>query len=150
MINESEACTILKNSFIQKGAFSSKIPDASNEFAKTVARPFDMFCVSEYGFYFIEVKYMSSLKSFDLQRIETHQIENLCQIKALNGFANCWIVLAVKAGRGDNRFYFFKDIREIKKRRDEKRNYLKKELENLPYYKVHKNLIDINEIKITN
>ena len=142
MRNESEACTILKNSFVDLGAFAYKIPDPSTDYASTIERPFDMIAVYTIPYY-IEVKYLSSIKSFNLNVIKDHQIDNLLKIKTLMFDAACWIVLAVNAGRGDKRFYIFKNIEEIVQRRLDKRNYFKKELESLDYLPVHKDRIDI-------
>ena len=146
MRNESEACTILKNIFIDLGAFAYKIPDPSTEYAITIERPFDMIAVYDNISYYIEVKYLSSIKSFNLQSIKDHQIDNLTKIKILMPDAACWIVLAVKVGRGDKRFYIFEDIEEIAQRRSGKKNYFKKELESLNYLSVQKDLIDIESI----
>ena len=57
--------------------------------------------------------------------------------------ADCRIALGVKVGRGDNRIYFFTDIYDIERRRTDKQNYKKKELESLPYYPIHKDLIQL-------
>lgn len=148
MTNESEACTILKNSFEACGYFASKIPDPSSDYIKTIQRPFDMFAVGYNTSYYIEVKYLSSLKVFDLNHIQSHQISNLLQIKDLMPQAECWIILGVKVDRGDNRFYVFNDIYDVAYRREHKLNIKKKELENMDYVLVHKNLIDIEGLKL--
>jgi len=96
----------------------------------------------------VECKFISSLKSFDLQRIEDHQMEALENWKERIPGTQSWIVLGVKVARGDNRIYIFKDLHDIKTRRIEKKNYLKKELEQLGCHKVFKDLIDLD--KLTN
>jgi penicillin-binding protein-related factor A (putative recombinase) len=147
MNNEADACTIFKNSIIEAKGLCWKIPDPANMFAQTSQRPFDHFGVFQGRPLYAEAKYLSALKSFDLQRIEDHQIENLCAIKEQVFNAHCWIVLAVKVGRGDNRFYIFDDPFLIETRRKNKENFLKKELEALPYFSVKKSLIDLTNYK---
>jgi len=144
MNSESQACTIFVNSLKLKGEQGYKIPDPTGDFANTIKRPFDIIGSWQNKALYVECKYLSSLKSFDLKRIEDHQIEYLLNFKNNINNAESWIVLAIKVGRGDNRFYIFKNIEEIQKRRLEKKNFLKKELETLPYLKVKKDLIDIN------
>jgi hypothetical protein len=141
--DEASACTILKNSIIKANGVCWKIPDPSSTFNQTIPRPFDMFGTLGSRPWYAEVKYLKGLKSFNLQDIKDHQIENLCTLKYQLPTASCWIVLAIKAGRGDNRFYIFEDVSLIASRRTEKQNYLKKELELLPYFPVFKELIDL-------
>jgi penicillin-binding protein-related factor A (putative recombinase) len=121
-----------------------KIPDPSSRFGQTSQLPFDMFGVYRAKPIYIEVKYMNKMKSFDLGRIEDHQIANLVLLKVLCPKAECWIVLGVRVDRGDSRFYIFSDMLDIQQRRNMKKNYLKKELETLPFFSVHKNLIDVS------
>ena len=143
MKDEAETCTIIKNSIIVQGGWASKIPDPSTLFSQTSQRPFDIFGIWEHIPLYMEVKYINKLKSFDLSRIEDHQIQNLLEIKRLLPSAYCCIALGVKVARGDSRVYFFFDIEEVAKRRENKQNYLKKELETMVYFSVHKNLIDL-------
>ena len=148
MNNEASACTILCKSFCKQGSWAYKIPDPTALFTQTVPRPFDIIAVKGSSYY-IEVKYLNKMESFNLQRIEDHQIASLLDIKQRNPEAVCWIVLAVKVGRGDNRFYLFKDIFDINNRRILKKNFLKKELETLNYYKVKNDLIDLSDVLAT-
>lgn len=149
MKNEAETCTVLKNSLISQGHYAYKIPDPSSQFGATTQRPFDMFGIIQDKPFYCEVKYLNKLQSFNLERIEDHQIQNLVDIQRRMPNALCWIVLGVKNGRGDSRFYFFKDIFTIEQRRLNKQNFLKKELETLTYFSVRKNIIEgdfINDI----
>jgi len=125
-----------------QGDLAYKIPDPTGQFINTIPRPFDLFGSVRGLPWYCEVKFLNKLQSFDLQRIEDHQIQNLLDLKEKTVGALCWIVLAVKVARGDSRFYIFKDILDIAERRKNKRNYLKKELETLTYYTVRKNLIE--------
>lgn len=145
MKNESEVCTILRNSFKEKDEEAFKIPDPSSMYSQTIARPFDLIASWRDRMIFIEAKYMKTPGSFNLQRIEEHQIEALQSWKISVPSSESWIVLGVTFGRADHRLYIFKDIHNIAERRTNKQNFLRKELEKLPYYKVRKNLIDLEE-----
>lgn len=147
MTNEADACVIFKNSIIASGGLCWKIPDPSNMYSQTSQRPFDQFGTFRGAPLYAEVKYLNALKSFDLQRIEDHQIENLCNLKKQIPSSHCWIVLAVKAGRGDNRFFIFDDPEDIRCRRIDHVNYFKKELEKLPYYPSKKGIIDLTNYR---
>ena len=147
MNNEADACIILKNSIIKSQGFCWKIPDPANMFNKTSQRPFDHFGVFQNKPLYAETKYLSTLKSFDLQRIEDHQINNLCDIKESIPYAHCWIVLAISIMRGENRFYIFDNPFLIRDRRLQKENFLKRELDILPYLCVHKGVIDLTNYK---
>ena len=144
MTNESETCTILKNSLLLMNELCFKIPDPSNSFSSTIQRPFDMIASYKGNPVYIEVKYMKGLHSFNLQEIRDHQIENLINYKNKINNAECWIVLGINVKRGDNRIYIFKDIFEIEKRRLNKDNYKVKELHQLPYYPIKKNLCQLS------
>ena len=143
MRNEAEVCTIIKNSFIAIGEECWKIPDPTGDFASTIKRPFDMFGSFEGNPLYLEVKYMNKMQSFNLNRIEDHQIEALDSLQRKIPTAHCGIALGIKVGRGDNRIIFFHNINEIKVRRKQKQNYLKKELESMSYFEIHSNLIDL-------
>jgi hypothetical protein len=142
MRNEQELCTILRNSL----TWAYKIPDPMNNFGSVSQKPFDIFGILSDKPVYIEAKYANHFKAFDLSRIEDHQIANLRAIKALIPDAHCWIVYGVRVDRGDNRIFIFDNPHEINKRREEKRNFLKKELENLPYYPVRKGIIDLTNL----
>lgn len=150
MRNESDCCSIIKNSFLLLGEECFKIPDPSGLYAKTIARPFDMIATLSGHPVFIEAKFMKGMQAFALSRIEDHQIEALKSWRGKIPGSESWIVLGVNAGRADNRIYIFKNILDIAGRRMERRNYLKKDLEQLPYMKVQKNLVDLLDLKSTN
>ena len=141
-MDESKICTIIKNSYIQHGGFAYKLSDPTSMYNQTIERPFDLIAVYDSKPIYIEAKYMSKMQSFNLNHIQDHQILNLLTIKGLMPDSECIIALGIKVGRGDVRIYYFTDILEINERRLNKQNYLKKELELLPYFKVNKDLID--------
>jgi len=141
MRNEAELNLIIKKSL----TWGCKIPDPTFEFSRTIARPFDGFGVlvniSANAPVYWEAKFSNHFQVFDLSRIEQHQIDNLRAIKALLPNSYCWIIYGVKVGRNDNRVWIFDDIHRINERRNERKNILKKELENFPYYPVKNQLI---------
>jgi len=145
MTNESQLNTLIKNSIVAAGGWAFKIPDPSGLSAlQSIQNPFDGFGIMRgYPIYW-ESKYIRTLKSFNLQMIQDHQISNLCRIKELlTNIGEYWIVLGVKVNRGDNRVYIFRDVDEIRERREKRENFLKKELEKLEYYPVKKGLINL-------
>lgn len=142
-MTESDYCTIFKNSLAAINEVCFKIPDPSSSFSSTIQRPFDMIGSWKTQPLYVEVKYMKGLHSFSLQDIKDHQIFNLLDYKQRIPTAECWIVLGCHVSRGDNRLYIFKDIYEIEKRRIEKLNYKKAELEQLFYYPVKKGLCNL-------
>lgn len=152
MKDEAELNLIVKQAIIADGkGWASKIPDPSSDYAKTVQRPFDGLAILPNGTpVYWEGKFLNKMESFNLQDIKDHQIENLCCIKELNPNLECWIVLGVKVGRGDNRVFIFSDPFKIRDRRLAKNNYYAKELLTLPYEKVFKGAITLSADKITN
>jgi hypothetical protein len=142
-MNESDICTIIKNSFIANGDFAYKIPDPSSVYTMTIQRPFDIIATFEGKPIYMEVKYMNKLQSFNLSHIQDHQIQALTLLQKKVPTALCCIALGVKVDRGDTRIYIFYDIFEIERRRLNKENYKKKELEAMSYFAVHKNLMEL-------
>lgn len=140
MRNEAEACSIFKNAL----DFGHKIADSANG-QNMNKSPFDIFGCWDNRPVYAEVKHLKGLQSFNLQSVADHQIEALLRAKNACSSALSWVVLAVSASRGDNRFYVF-EAKEIASRRLEKKNYLKKELETLPYLKVSKGAINLEEL----
>jgi penicillin-binding protein-related factor A (putative recombinase) len=141
MTDEMTLCTIIVNSIKSSGGVAWKIPDPSGAFATAIARPFDILGATKEGCpLYIEAKFLKTLESFNLQKIESHQMESLLSLKKLMPTAECWIVLGVKIPR-KNRVYVFKDIYEIERRRKAKENFKMKELETLPYFSIKNDII---------
>lgn len=138
MKNEAELNRIVKDSL----SFGFKIPDPTGTFAATIKRICDGVGVHKDGnIVFWESKFSRTFSSFDLSRIEQHQIDSLIKIKELSPKTHCWFIYGVKVKRGDNRVFIFDDPHEILLRRVEKRNYKKKELEQLSFFKVMNGII---------
>jgi penicillin-binding protein-related factor A (putative recombinase) len=141
MTNEAALCTVIKMSL----DFGYKIPDPTNRFNATISRPFDLFGVLNSKPIYIEAKYATGLRVFDLQCIEDHQIENLISIKKLMPNSYCWIIYGVHASHADNRIYIFDDLDNLVKRRKNRENFLKKDLEILPFLSIKKGIVDLSE-----
>lgn len=139
MLNEAQACTIIKNSFLEQGHYLFKIPDPSGNFAMTIQRDLDM--VGRYSDrpVYMEVKYLNGLKSFNLRLIKEHQMTALLEYKEINN-SLCLIALGVNVARTDKRLYIW-DLDFIYPRYLNKENILKKELEVTPFYKIKKGIV---------
>jgi penicillin-binding protein-related factor A (putative recombinase) len=148
MNNEASVCTIFKNSLLLSNEVMHKIPDPSSNYSSTTQRPFDMFGSWQGKPLYVECKFMNKMQSFNLQTIQDHQIDNLCNFKKRILNAESWIVLGVHAGRGDNRIYVFKDIFEIEERRKAKENYKMKDLLTFSFLPVKKDLCQLNLLLI--
>jgi len=142
-MTEAEYCTIIKNSLEHITEVGYKIPDPTNSFNTTIKRPFDMIGSFKGKALYIEVKAMNGLHSFNLKKIQDHQIQNLLLYHTHVTDSLCWIALGCYISRGDNRLYIFNNIDIIAERRNNKKNILKKELEKLPYYEIHNKRIDL-------
>lgn len=144
MTSEADLNNIIRKSIIHAGGWAYKIPDPIGLSALTASmRAFDGFGVLQGIPLYWEAKFANAFYSFNLSLIQDHQIHNLLQIKKLLPMAYCFICYGVRVKRGDNRVFIFNDIEILADRRIKKQNYLKKELETLPYFKVQKGaLID--------
>lgn len=117
-----------------------KISDAGGQLSGQ--KPFDGFGMLDGTPIYFESKFLPKPMSFNLNRIEDHQIDNLLKISKLNNDIHCVIVLCVDWGRSDKRVFIFSNMEEIFKRRVEGKNFLKKELETLPYYHIKKGVVE--------
>jgi hypothetical protein len=122
-----------------------KIADPTGTFAVT-ARAFDGFGSWDGKALYWEAKHLKGLQSFNLKLLRDHQIANLLEFRRKVIDCHTWIILGVSVKRGDNRLYIFSDMEDINRRRDEGRNFLKKEIETLPYLPISKGLVDLTKI----
>ncbi len=124
--------------------FGHKISDESR-----VKKPMDVFGTYKGKAIYIETKYLSSPKSFNFNRLETHQIASLLKIEKENilGAFVPLLLIAVNYGRGRVRVYYYKDMAEIDRRKREKNNILKKEFDSSTnYIIIQKGLLDFDKI----
>jgi hypothetical protein len=124
--------------------WSYKIPDPPQVVATIASqRPFDGFGSWRTLPVYWEGKFSKQLKSFDLSRIADHQAAALSAIHTTISTAHIWIVYGVYVGRADFRVWVF-DWSYIQPRRLAKQNILKKELEQLPFFVVKKQAIELD------
>lgn len=152
MRNEAEFNSVVSRSLSVSG-YGFKIADtfASSSLSRS-SSPFDGF-----GYFFDknnkgypvywESKFLKEPSSFNFNRLEEHQINNLINFKKAVPDSLSLFLICVDFGRGDKRVFYFKDLDEIYKRKQEKKNILKKEfLELKNYVIIKKGIIDFNEI----
>jgi len=153
MKNEAEFNGIVVKSLNQNG-WAYKVPDqVSLTTGFGAPKPFDIV-----GIYkdskgigrpvYIESKFLHKVESFNFSRLEDHQIDALSKCQNLLGKnALVLLLICVDFGRAEKRVYFYKDMKEILNRKQEKRNILKKEFEAASNYTIiRKGLIDFEEI----
>lgn len=123
------------------GGWAYKIPDVGMSL-----KPFDITGVYEGKPLGLELKWLQKPQAFNLQRWETHQVENLLEVWGSGGWAA--LVIGVDFARGDKRIYVWKneELVGLKQRRIERRNILKKEFEKLPYIQMKNQKINIDEL----
>jgi len=138
LYSEADFCTVIVKSL----DLGFKIPDPTSDFEKTVKRVFDGFGVLQGVPIYWEAKLTKGLKSLNLQEIREHQIDALIEYKKALPNCHAWIIWCVTVKAGEHRVYIFEDPFEIKRRRDNKENILKKELVTLPYKLVKKGKVD--------
>jgi len=133
------------NNIIRKSLdWGYKIPDDGSSMSMGIKRPFDVFGIIDGRPIYIESKAMNKMQSFNLGKIRDHQIKSLVDIKKLNPDAICGIALSVNCGRAKHRLYLWTDVEEIARRRDNKENFKKTELETLENYVLRKKTTCIN------
>ena len=147
MKNEANFNGIISSSINTKG-YAYKIPDTFSSSGMRSIAPFDGFGWCDGKFLCWEAKYLTEPKAFNFKRLENHQIKSL--ISAYENIKNCEsiFIIGVNFGRADKRCFVFKnkDLYYIKDRKEKGESLLKKEFENLPYFKIKKNQIDIEEL----
>lgn len=136
-VQESDFNSIVTKSLNSQGGFGFKIPDERSTLTGFHSKnPYDIFGLFENNFVAWESKWMNKPQSFNFERLEQHQIDNL--IKAFELIDNCMSVFAVGIdfGRADKRVFIWKneDLYEILKRKNDKKNILKKEFEQRTNY----------------
>lgn len=138
---EKNFCTIMTRSIKEAGGWAYKIPDVGMSL-----KPFDITGVYKGKALGLELKWIQKPQAFNLQRWETHQVENLLEVWKSGGWAA--LIIGVDWGRQDKRIYFWKneELIGLKQRRDERRNILKKEFEALPYILMKNQKIDIDRL----
>lgn len=136
-INKQEMafCTALKHAFKAKGHFFFKLPDSPSAKRFMIPKPFDiMACVNGASVAF-EAKALRQYEAFGRRHLRESQIKGLDDHARAGGLS--YVILEVKAGRGDYRMLFWRWDHFVKATEDG--SIKKAELEKLPYIQREKN-----------
>ena len=87
------------------GGFCYKIPDMPKTARFIPPKPFDIFYVKNGRSFALEIKYQKKLAAFGLRFLEASQIAGLTDFDKSGGYS--FVILAVRVGRLDSRFYFW-------------------------------------------
>lgn len=138
-MNEAQLNTIIGNSLDWK----HKISDGGRH----GLLPFDGFGILNNQPIYWEAKFLRKPESFNFNKLQDHQIENLLQVQNLLPNNPSWFIIGVNFGRADKRVFLFRDMNYIKKRKEEGNNILKKEFERRKnYVTIKKQLINFKEL----
>ena len=147
---EAKFNSIVTSSINSQGGFAFKIPDERSTITGYHSKnPYDIYGL--YGGMFVcwESKSLNKPESFNLNRLEQHQIDNLIGNYEL--IDNCLAVFAIciDFGHADKRVFIFKNdgLYHIRERKENKENIFKKEFEQRKnYIKIKKGIVDMEEL----
>lgn len=129
----------MTHTFNSQDGWCYKIPD--NGFDQ---KPYDCYGFHDGMTYVMELKHLNKPQAFNFSRLEQHQIDNLLKTYEIMGdnVRACFIV-GVEYSRLDKRAYVFcnEQLREIARRKKEKKNILKKEFDSLPFLKIKNRIV---------
>lgn len=153
MKNEAEFNGIVVKSLNQSG-WAYKVPDqVSLVTGYGAPKPFDIVGIyrnltGEGMPVYIESKFLHRVESFNFSRLENHQLEALLKCQNLLGEkALVLLLICVDFGRAEKRVFFYKDMKEIENRKNNKKSILKKEFESSNNYTtIKKGLINFEDI----
>lgn len=148
---ESDFNSIVTKSFNSQGGYGFKIPDERSTITGFHSKnPYDVYGIYNGKFWSWESKWMNKPQSFNFNRLEDHQIDNLIKsYELMRGNGVSVFAIGVDYGRADKRVFIWKneDLYKIKERKELGKNILKKELDSLKnYVKISKGLINIEDI----
>ena len=148
---ESDFNSIVTKSFNSQGGMGFKIPDERSTITGFHSKnPYDVYGLYGGKFWAWESKWMNKPQSFNFNRLEEHQIDNLIKAyELMKGNGISVFAIGIDYGRADKRVFIWKneDLYEIKERKNQGNNILKKEFDSLEnYIKISKNLINIEDI----
>lgn len=113
-----------------------KIADDGSSIGIGGKRPFDGFGILGGKPIYWEAKYLHSPSAFNFKNLKQHQIDNLVTISTLAPDAVCFFILGVSFSPRELRAYVFTDMLDIKRRKDESKSILLKDLKSLTNYTV--------------
>lgn len=153
-MQEKDINGIIRKSFAEQGDFAFKIQDSGQYFDGVVSHqknPYDGFAYYKGRFIAWESKFLPKPMSLNLQRLEAHQLDALQKTRKYLNSSVALFLVGIKWSTRETRVYYFTDLDNIEKRRNNKDNILKKEWEQLTnYIKVSKGQIDLSELPIEN
>lgn len=130
---------MVTHTFTTQNGWCYKIPDVGFDL-----KPYDCFGFHNGMSYVMELKWLPKPQAFNFNRLEQHQIDNLIQTYEIMGdnVRACFII-GVEYSRMDKRAYVFtnEQLYEIRRRKENKENILKKEFSNLPYLKIKNRIV---------
>ena len=131
---EKDFQSILTHTFTSQEGWCYKIEDAGFS-----PKPYDCYGFHDGMAYVMELKWMNKPQAFNFSRLEQHQIDNLLRTYEIMGDnARCMFIIGINYSRLDKRVFIFcnEQLKEIARRKKEKRNLLKKDFDNLPFLKI--------------
>lgn len=148
---ESDFNSIVTKSFNSQGGYGFKIPDERSTITGFHSKnPYDVYGLYGGKFWAWESKWMNKPQSFNFNRLEEHQIDNLIKAyELMKGNGISVFAIGIDYGRADKRVFIWKneDLYKIKERKNQGKNILKKEFDSLEnYVRISKNLVNLDEI----
>ena len=136
---EKDFQSIVTHTFNSQNGWCYKIPDNGFD-----TKPYDCYGFHDGMSYVMELKWLNKPQAFNFNRLEQHQIDNLIKTYEIMGdnVRACFIV-GIDYGRLDKRVFIFcnDQLYDIKKRKEEKKNLLKKDFQNRPYLKIKNKIV---------
>lgn len=148
---ESDFNTIVTKSFNSQGGHGFKIPDERSTITGFHSKnPYDVYGLYKGKFWAWESKWMNKVQSFNFNRLEEHQINNLIKDYEIMGDNSlCIFAIGIDFGRADKRIFVWgnSELYNIRERKFAKKNILGKEFQNLDnYVRISKGEIPLDEV----
>ena len=149
---ESDFNSIVTKSFNSQGGYGFKIPDERSTITGFHSKnPYDVFGLREGKFWAWESKWMNKVQSFNFNRLEQHQIDNLIKAYEIMGDNSvCVFAVGVDFGRADKRIFVWgnSELYNIRERKLSKNNILGKEFQKLDnFVTISKGEIPLDKIQ---
>ena len=148
---ESDFNSIVTKSFNSQGGYSFKIPDERSTITGFHSKnPYDVFGLYKGKFWAWESKWMNKVESFNFNRLEDHQIDNLIKsYEIMEGNGISVFAVGVDFGRNDKRAFIWgnSQLYIIREKKNAKKNILGKEFKELTnFVRITKKEIPIDEV----
>ena len=148
---EKDFNSIVTKSFNSQGGYSFKIPDERSTITGFHSKnPYDVFGLYKGKFWAWESKWMNKVQSFNLNRLEDHQIDSLIKSYEIMGENGVSVfAIGVDFGRADKRIFIWanSELYNIRERKKLKSNILGKEFKELTnFVRISKKEVIIDEV----